>query len=185
MVKCCAAILTGLCIFAVTSQGLASDSLFVSVDDPLPPFMLQDYENPGRYVALRDYCGVPRDTRPNLERKPVVLSFFAHHCEPCKREIPRIEELAGQWGDSVQVFLIAVGDNRETIGRWKEENPTSLTILLDPYQATSVDRYGIRSLPTVMVLDSAGIIRCIRRGYQEGDETTLTSVVDSIRQETP
>lgn len=149
----------------------------ITINEPLPPFMLPQHGELLNYVALRDYCGEPRDVRPNDPRRTVVLSFFAHWCEPCKREIPAIEDISEAWGDDVQIFLIAVGDRKDDINGWLVENPTDFPILLDPHQATSRDRYGISSLPTTVVLDSSGIVRYLHTGYTEGDEWELDAIV--------
>ena len=151
----------------------------LSVGDTLDSFMLPRF--PDRtYVALRDYVGEPRLEQMNQERKPVIISFFASWCIPCREEIPELEKLADKWGDEVQVFLISVGDRPQQLQNWIERYPTSLPILMDPYSVTSVDRYGIASIPTLVLLSEEAEIRYLAVGYEEGNIQDLEREVQKL-----
>ena len=47
------------------------------------------------------------------------------------------------------------------------DNPTALTVLLDRYQAT-VKRYGVSEIPSLFLIDPAGIVVLKQVGFQEG-----------------
>ncbi|MDP8205659.1 MAG: TlpA disulfide reductase family protein [Candidatus Electryonea clarkiae] len=164
------------CVFAEDSTA----EMKVSEGDILEPFMLPIYGQRGKYGALRDYCGEPRPTRPNEPRRLVVLSFFASYCVPCKKEIPELERLAGEWGNEVSVLLISVGNKIKDIDKWKLQNKTNLPIFMDPYKATSVERYGVSTIPTLVILDKKGVIQYIHRGYKPGDEIEADKVVRKL-----
>ncbi len=152
----------------------------VKVGDTIQPFMLPIYGQTGKYIALRDYCGEPRPTRPREKRRIVVMSFFAHYCEPCRREIPRLEALSKKWGDSVETFLIAVGDKTDVVKEWLEGTPTSLPVLMDPYASTATDRYGVTAMPTIFVVDPQGVVQYTHTGYKDGDELEVDRVVKKL-----
>ncbi|MFH0882206.1 MAG: TlpA disulfide reductase family protein, partial [bacterium] len=138
----------------LTGNGIAGQNgddkgLNVAVGDTLSPFMLRLYGGQGEYVALRDYCGEPRKPWNAPPRRPVVISFFANWCQPCRKEIPELEKVSKTWGENVSVFLVSVGDKPEQIAGFLEEVPTGLPVLMDPYKTTSTERYGVSGLPTV------------------------------------
>lgn len=60
--------------------------------------------------------------------KPVLVDFWAEWCGPCKAIAPALDELAGTYGDKLQIAKVNVDENR-----------------LVPA------KYGIRGIPTLMV----------------------------------
>jgi thiol-disulfide isomerase/thioredoxin len=169
-----------MAVFSSPASVRAEEGELPAVGDTLAPFMLQKYGEAGDYIALRDYCGEPRSQWKSLERRPVVLSFFAKWCQPCRKEIPELEELSKGWNDKATVFLISVGDSRSDIDEFLSEVPTQLPILMDPYKNTSTDRYGVSALPTLIVLDQQAVVRFVGTGYHE---ETLIHVDTLVKQQ--
>lgn len=88
----------------------------------------------------------------------VLLDFWATWCQPCRKELPSIDKLNRQFKDK---GVIVLGINSEQPGVVKgflKKNEYSLTTLMDSKSAVH-RMYGARSIPTVIVIDRAGLIK--------------------------
>ena len=68
--------------------------------------------------------------------KPVVLDFWAEWCQPCKMLSPTVEEIAGEYEDTIKVGKLNVDDN--------------------PSTAT---KYGIRGIPTLLFFKGGKVVQ--------------------------
>jgi cytochrome c biogenesis protein CcmG, thiol:disulfide interchange protein DsbE len=114
----------------------------------------------------------------DLRGKVVVLDFWASWCGPCKHSVPLMNRVSTRFAKQVAVYginsessaaswLALVADN------WGFRYP----ILRDPELQTQV-AYGVQALPTVVVIDAAGVVRKVYHG--EPTEAALTGKITSI-----
>jgi len=66
-----------------------------------------------------------------MSDQPVLVDFWAPWCGPCRMVAPIVEELAGEYDGQVKFVKLNTDDNVAT-----------------------ASRYGIRSIPTIMVFKS-------------------------------
>ena len=69
---------------------------------------------------------------------PVIVDFWAAWCGPCRIIAPIIEELAGEYDGKVKVGKLDVDENQQT-----------------------AIKYGVRSIPTVLVLKGGEVVDTI------------------------
>jgi cytochrome c biogenesis protein CcmG/thiol:disulfide interchange protein DsbE len=103
------------------------------------------------------------DGKPlNLESfrgKPLVLNFFASWCDPCRDEMPLINELASQGSKNGYNMLgIAVEDSRAALIDFAKESKLVFPIALD-LNNTVKRAYRIFGPPATFFIDSQGVIR--------------------------
>ncbi len=108
------------------------------------------------------------DGKPlNLETfhgKALVLNFFASWCDPCRDEMPLINELAAQGNkDGFNVLGIAVEDTRAAVSEFAKEAKLVFPIALD-LNNTVKRAYRIFGPPATFFIDSQGIIRDVVLG---------------------
>ena len=91
--------------------------------------------------------------------KPLMMNFFASWCDPCREEMPLINELAGNAGkDNYAVLGIAVEDTRAAIIQYAQEAKLVFPIALD-LNSTVKRAYRIFGPPATFFIDGQGTIR--------------------------
>ncbi len=79
---------------------------------------------------------------PAATGRPALLVFTSPTCAPCKlQQMPIVERLMAGWGDRIDLRLIDVTEQPDTAAR-----------------------FGVWSLPTTIVLDSARRVSAINQG---------------------
>lgn len=120
--------------------------------------------------------------------KPIVLSFFATWCLPCRVEIPILNSLRTEFPD-VSFYLINVGgleqggvklkEDPEKVKRMIESLKVDIPVLMDKYGLTA-QKYGALILPKLIVIDKHGEIAYEHTGYQKGEELELIEILKGL-----
>ena len=114
--------------------------------------------SPAISFELKSLEGKP--VAPALFRgKPLVVNFFASWCDPCREEMPLINELASKGaGGGYSVIGIAVEDSRAAVTEYAREAQLIFPIALDLNSAVK-RAYRIFGPPATFFIDPEGVIR--------------------------
>jgi cytochrome c biogenesis protein CcmG/thiol:disulfide interchange protein DsbE len=122
-----------------------------TVGSPAVPFQLKSLE--GKSLDLASFRG-----------KPLILNFFASWCDPCREEMPLINEIASKGKrDGYSVVGIAVEDTRAAVTEFAKESRLVFPIALD-LNSTVKRAYRIFGPPATFFIDGQGIIRDVVLG---------------------
>ncbi|MGK2934956.1 MAG: TlpA disulfide reductase family protein [Gemmatimonadaceae bacterium] len=134
-------------------------------------------------IALRTLDGKPT-TLAQMRGHPVVLSFWATWCGPCRQEFAQLVALHREAGPSGLRILAINGRDQEQstrdVRQFVKQSNARFDVVLDTRGAAR-QAYRIVFLPTTIFVDSAGTIRKIHSGAISASE--LASGISLIRPE--
>lgn len=108
--------------------------------------------------------------------KPIIISFWATWCSPCKRELNNINDVYEDWVEEtgVKVIAISIDDTRQVfkVGPYVEGVAWEFDVLLD----TNGDfkrAMNVNNVPFTFILDGNGKVVYEHNNYAEGDEDEM------------
>lgn len=140
-------------------------------------------------VKLKDLKGRTIDTaKLSNGGKPMIISFFAGWCKPCRRELNAIADVYADWQDETGVKLIAISiDKAQDSSKVKQAvaaDGWEYEILLDP-NSDFMRAMGIQQIPHLLIIDGNGKIVESRSGYTDGSEGHIIEKLRSITRPAP
>lgn len=114
----------------------------------------------------------------DLKGQPLVLNFWATWCDPCRQEMPLIENIyTNQTGGKVAVLAINYGEEPDVVTGFVNEGHYTFPIAID-LDLALVRAYLVQGIPTTYFIDRNGIIRQVHIGEMTDD--LLQSYVAAI-----
>jgi thiol-disulfide isomerase/thioredoxin len=110
----------------------------VKPGDPLPPLSL---------TYLRE--------KPDLERKPLLVEFWATWCPPCRRSIPHLNEVYARYHQAGLEVVGITDEDAPTVEKFQQELPMQYPVAVQaPRQLYA--RFGVKGIPQAFLVDRQG-----------------------------
>ena len=120
----------------------------------------------------------PEVTLTALKGRVVVMEFWATWCTPCRFSLPSLEVIAKRYRDrGVSVLLINLDEEPEKVRAWAERRYTAPILLQG---GTIADRYRVKSIPRLFIVDQIGRLMWEHQGYGGGLEHSLSLILDEL-----
>jgi thiol-disulfide isomerase/thioredoxin len=144
------------------------------IPERLPNFSLHRLD--GKLASIEDWRG-----------RSLVINFWATWCAPCRREIPLLEALSGEWADrDVTVVGIAV-DHREQVSAFAKELKIGYPVLIGEQDALDVaGSLGVESpvFPFTVFTDRRGEVVALYIGeLHEAEANLILSIVQNLNRD--
>lgn len=110
----------------------------------------------------------------SLRGKIVLVDFWATWCEPCKKELPRLQKMAERLrSQGVEIVTVNIDDDPANAAAFvRSRKLDGLTVVADSDKQI-VGSFEPPKMPTSYVIDRTGVVRAVNAGFDEGDENKL------------
>jgi thiol-disulfide isomerase/thioredoxin len=158
----CLVVATLLCLaFPITASAI------VRKGDPAPP--LKVISTSGQKITLDNYKGYV-----------LVIDFFTTWCVPCRESIPHIVNLNRRYGSQgLQILGLSADDDGEKVVKaFITDKKINYPVALVGEDLTT--DYGIRSIPTLYVINKKGIIAEKYMGFNDGMKMSMETLIKKL-----
>ena len=130
-------------------------------------------------LELVDLDGKPWQLS-GLKGRPLVMNFWASWCEPCRAEMPSLEQLAQRHErDGLVVVAVNYKESVPTIRRFLDAQPVALPILLDR-DGEAASAWTPRVFPSTVLIDRNGQPRQVVVGELDWTGSAARELVASL-----
>ena len=158
-------------ILSIFTIVLFSISTF-SQDRNLPSVKVKDLK--GKLVNIQKLSN---------DDNPIVISFWATWCKPCKKELNTIAEVYEDWQEETGVKLVAVSidDSRSAskVKPYVNASGWDYEVFIDSNRDLA-RALGVSTVPHTFLLNGEGKIVWEHKGYIDGDEEELYEQIEHI-----
>jgi cytochrome c biogenesis protein CcmG/thiol:disulfide interchange protein DsbE len=117
--------------------------------------------------------------------KVVLVNFWATWCEPCKAEMPGLQQLADELSNQpFRLYSVDLQEDEPQIQAFEQQYNLRLYAVMDE-DGTATRAYGVRALPSTFLIDQKGTLHLQRLGplASGGTETTWSEpwLADQVR----
>lgn len=135
-------------------------------------------------VNIKTLEGKTFNTRDiDNDGNPILISFWALWCKPCKKEMDAYSELYEDWQDEtgVKIYAVSIDDARSTakVLPFVNGKGWEMEVLLDP-NGDFKRAMNVNMIPHTFLLDGNGNIVYQHTSYYEGLEEEIYELVKKV-----
>ena len=113
--------------------------------------------------------------------KPTVVNFWATWCEPCRTEMPLLQQMAEFYSDRLVLQAVNYKERAVAVQRHVRNANWSVPVLLDPMGA-GAQAWGVKVFPTTVGFDTKGHARWRVTGEHDWTSAEAGKLVEGLWQ---
>lgn len=111
--------------------------------------------------------------------KPTVVNFWATWCEPCRAEMPMLQQMADFYSDRLVFQAVDFKERAVTVQRHVKSANWAVPVALDPMGA-GAQSWGVKVFPTTVGFDAHGRARWRVVGQYDWSSPEAGKLVESL-----
>jgi thiol-disulfide isomerase/thioredoxin len=100
--------------------------------------------------------------------RPLLVSLWAVWCQPCKRELPVLQDISRQRQD-LAILAVNIGDDPEKIESFLSDNDLSISVAIDNNGAL-LEALDAATVPVTVLFDTNGKVLWSHLGAVSADQ---------------
>lgn len=144
--------------FKISSLGVAALALQASAQGqglPGPAYRVEPWKGNLSAFKLVDTLGKTW-TPADWKGRAVLLNFWASWCEPCRAEMPTLQQISDFYGaDKLLVLAVNFKEKPARALQFARSTGLSLPVLLD-LDGQAAKRWDVKVFPSTLMVDSRG-----------------------------
>ena len=100
--------------------------------------------------------------------RPLLVSLWAVWCQPCKRELPVLQDISRQRQD-LAILAVNIGDDPEKIESFLSDNGLSISVAIDNNGAL-LEALDAATVPATVLFDTDGNVLWSHLGAVSADQ---------------
>ncbi|MCA9577192.1 MAG: TlpA family protein disulfide reductase [Myxococcales bacterium] len=130
-------------------------------------------------IGLTDLAGQRVDLA-SLRGKVVLVDFWASWCGPCREELPVLERFYQTYRERGLVVVgVNVDQDVANMTRFLQRQPLTFPVVHDAQHAVA-ERYGPTTMPSSFLIDRAGVVHSVHRGFRASDAAPLEAEIRAL-----
>ena len=115
----------------------------------------------------------------DLKGKVTYVDFWASWCGPCRQSFPWMNAMQAKYGaKGFQVVGVNLDAKRDDADKFLAQNAARFTLAFDP-KAESAKRFGVKGMPTSVLIDRDGKVVALHAGFREDERSALEERIAS------
>lgn len=111
--------------------------------------------------------------------KPTVVNFWATWCEPCRTEMPLLQQMGEFYSDRLVLQAVNYKERANTVLRHVRNAAWTVPVLLDPTGA-GAQAWGVKVFPTTVGFDAQGRPRWRVTGEYDWSSAEAGKLVEGL-----
>ena len=122
------------------------------------------------------------DDSEDTGAKLILVSFMASYCKPCKKELPWLQKMHEAYqGNGLRIIGVAIdseAEGQKQVSQLLQEGQIAFPVVKDQFNFVARRYLGNKvPLPSVFLVDKAGKIGFVSRGYSDVISKSLTETI--------